>query len=126
MNRTRFLALPVLSAAIIGAASLGLAGTANAEQDASTITYGSSGVTATIDCGDGSALHVDGSNDILTVTGTCSSARITGDANQVAFDSVTDDIDIPGNRNNVNVKADFYGSNLTIGGNDNSINTGTG
>lgn len=129
MNRARFprrLAIPVLAAAVIGAATLGLAGASNAEPDSGTLSYGSSGVTATIDCGDGGALQVDGSNDILTVTGTCSSVRITGDANRVTFDSITDDIDVPGSRDTVNVKADFYGSNLTIGGNDNSVNTGTG
>ncbi len=126
MNHPRRLALPALVAAVIGAATLGLAGASNAEPDGSTLSYGSSGVTATIDCGDGGALQVDGSNDILTVTGTCSSARISGDANQVTFHSITDDIDVPGNRNTVDIKADFYGSNLTIGGNDNSVNTGTG
>ena len=36
-----------------------------------TVNYGSFGTTATVDCADGKSLNVAGSNNTLTVTGTC-------------------------------------------------------
>src|SRR3954470_11168273 len=43
-----------------------------------TINYGSFGTTADIDCSDGKSLNVGGSNNTLTVKGTCASVNIGG------------------------------------------------
>lgn len=124
MNAQR-LAAPVMSAGILAGAALGLAGTAAAQPQNDTITYDLSGVTASIDCGHGGALQVSGSHDVLTVTGSCSALHISGDANRLTVAGVTDIIDLSGSGNTVNVTADFDGSTLAVGGNNNYLNTGT-
>ena len=48
-----------------------------------TINYGSFGTTASIDCADGKALNVGGSNNTLTVKGTCANVNIGGTDNKI-------------------------------------------
>lgn len=123
---SRRLAASALAAGVLTGAALGLAGTATAQPNTNTVTYSAGGVTATVDCGHGGALHLSGSHDDLTVTGTCSALHVSGDANRVAVTDITDCIDLSGNDNTVKVAADFDGSTLEVGGNNDNLNTGTG
>ena len=53
-----------------------------------TINYGSFGTTADIDCADGKSLNVGGSNNTLTVKGTCANVNIGGADNKITFDKI--------------------------------------
>ncbi|SRR6476661_4133887 len=66
-----------------------------------TINYGSFGTTADIDCADGKSLTIGGSNNTLTVTGTCGSVNIGGADNKVTLDTVKTDITTVGLNNTV-------------------------
>ena len=55
------------------------AGTEGAQVEVgNTINYGSFGTTPNIDCADGKSLNVGGSNNTLTVKGTCANVNIGG------------------------------------------------
>ena len=69
-----------------------------------TINYGSFGTTADLDCADGKSLNVGGSNNTLTVRGTCSSVNIGGADNKIKFDKVSTEIAIVGLNNTVTYK----------------------
>ncbi len=69
-----------------------------------TIDYGSFGTTTDLDCGDGKSLNVGGSNNTLTVKGTCSSVRIAGMDNKIAFDKIDKDLSIGGFNNTITYK----------------------
>jgi hypothetical protein len=69
-----------------------------------TINYGSFGTTADIDCADGKSLNVGGSNNTLTVKGTCASVNIGGADNKITFDKVDKDISVVGLNNTVTYK----------------------
>jgi Protein of unknown function (DUF3060) len=78
------------------------AGTSGAQvQIGNTINYGSFSTTADIDCADGKALNVGGSNNTLTVKGTCSSVNIGGAENKITFQKVDKDISVVGVNNTV-------------------------
>ena len=75
------------------------AGTSGAQVEVgNTINYGSFGTTADIDCADGKSLNVGGSNNTLTVKGTCASVNIGGADNKITFDRVDKDISVVGLR----------------------------
>ena len=95
-----------ISIAAIGVAALALAGCGSNSSDTNspsatagssgaqveignTINYGSFGTAADIDCADGKSLNVGGSNNTLTVKGTCASVNIGGADNKVTLESVT-------------------------------------
>ncbi|MCW2557070.1 MAG: hypothetical protein JWP55_1034 [Mycobacterium sp.] len=69
-----------------------------------TVNYGSFGTTADIDCADGKSLNVGGSNNTLTVKGTCTAVNISGADNKVTFDKVDKDISVVGFNNTVSYK----------------------
>ena len=46
------------------------------------------GTTTTLDCASGKSLNVAGSDNTLTVTGTCATASIGGTSNKITFDKV--------------------------------------
>src|SRR3954471_22895684 len=69
-----------------------------------TINYGSFGTTADIDCADGKSLNVGGSNNTLTVKGTCAAVNIGGADNKVTFDKVDKDISVVGFNNTIGYK----------------------
>jgi len=69
-----------------------------------TIDYGSFGTTTDLDCGDGKSLNVGGSNNTLTVKGTCSSVRIAGMDNKITFDKIDKDLSIGGFNNTITYK----------------------
>ena len=50
-----------------------------------TINYTSLGTTTTLDCGDGKSLNVGGSNNILTVNGTCGTVSVGGADNKLTI-----------------------------------------
>ncbi len=54
----------------------------------STITYGSFGTSADLDCGQGNSLAVSGSNNILTVSGSCTSISIGGADNTIIAERI--------------------------------------
>ena len=66
-----------------------------------TINYGSVGTTADIDCADGKSLTVGGSNNTLTVKGTCANVNIGGADNKVTFDKIVDGLSVVGLNNTV-------------------------
>ena len=54
----------------------------------STITYSSFGTTADVDCGRGKSLNVAGSNNTLTVRGSCASVSVGGADNTILADRI--------------------------------------
>jgi Protein of unknown function (DUF3060) len=77
-------------------------GTSGAQVEiGNTINYGSFGTTADIDCADGKSLNVGGSNNTLTVTGTCASVNITGADNKINFDKIDKELRVVGLNNTV-------------------------
>lgn len=84
-----------------------------------TINYGSTGTTTTLDCAEGKSLTIGGSNNTVTVTGTCTSVNIGGADNKVTLDAVSSDITTVGLGNNViykggDPKINDVGSNNSI------------
>ncbi len=96
-------------------------GTSGAQVEiGNTINYGSFGTTAEIDCADGKSLNVGGSNNTLTVTGTCAAVIITGADNKMKFDKIDKNLRVVGLNNTVNYsdgdpQVDNVGSGNTIG-----------
>lgn len=78
------------------------AGTSGAQVEiGNTINYGSFGTTADIDCGDGKSLNIGGSNNTLTVKGTCANVNIGGADNKVTFEQVDNELTVVGLNNTV-------------------------
>ena len=78
------------------------AGTSGAQVEiGNTINYGSFGTTADIDCGDGKSLNIGGSNNTLTVNGTCANVNIGGADNKVTFERVDNELTVVGLNNAV-------------------------
>jgi len=69
-----------------------------------TINYGSFGTTTDLDCGDGKSLNVGGSNNTLTITGTCASVNVGGADNKMTLDTISKDISVVGFNNTVTYK----------------------
>jgi Protein of unknown function (DUF3060) len=84
-----------------------------------TINYGSLGTTTTLDCGDGKSLNVGGSNNTLTVKGTCGTVSIGGADNKITIDKIDKQLNVVGFNNTVSYKdgspkVDNLGSGNTI------------
>ncbi|MEH3140603.1 MAG: DUF3060 domain-containing protein [Mycobacterium kyogaense] len=84
-----------------------------------TINYGSLGTTADLDCADGKSLNVGGSNNTLTIAGTCANVNIGGADNKITFDKVDKELSVVGINNTVTYrdgdpKVNDTGSNNTI------------
>lgn len=98
----------------------GTAGTSGAQVEiGNTINYGSFGTTADIDCADGKSLNVGGSNNTLTVKGTCANVNIGGADNKISFDRVDAELSVVGLNNTVTYrdgdpKVNDTGSNNSI------------
>ena len=92
-------------AALTGCGSGGdgaTAGTSGAQvQVGNTINYGSFGTIAEIDCADGKALNVGGSNNVLTVRGSCSAVNVGGADNKLTVDTIDLDLSVVGLNNTV-------------------------
>ena len=69
-----------------------------------TINYGSFGTTAEVDCADGKSLNVGGSNNKLTVTGTCANVNIGGADNTITFEKIDKGLAVVGLNNTVTYK----------------------
>jgi Protein of unknown function (DUF3060) len=81
------------------------AGTSGAQVDiGNTIYYGSFGTTADIDCAAGKSLNVGGSNNTLTVKGSCADVNIGGADNKITFDRVDKELSVVGLNNTVTYK----------------------
>ena len=98
-------------------------GSSGAQVDVgNTINYTSYGTTADVDCADGKSINVVGSDNTLTVKGTCGSVNIGGANNKITFEKVDKEISTVGVNNTVSYKAgDPKISNL---GADNKISKG--
>ena len=84
-----------------------------------TINYGSFGTTTEIDCAEGKSLNVGGSNNTLTVKGSCSSVNIGGADNKITFDKIDKELSVVGLNNTVTYrggdpKVNNLGSGNTI------------
>ena len=77
------LAALTLAWALTGCGSGGKSGTA--VEVANTINYGSFGTTTEIDCADGKSLNIGGSNNTLTVKGSCGSVSVGGADNRITL-----------------------------------------
>jgi hypothetical protein len=99
------------------------AGTSGAQVElGNTINYGSFGTTADVDCDDAKSLNVGGSNNTLTVKGTCASVNIGGADNTITFEKVDKELSVVGINNKVTYKGgDPKVDNL---GSGNQINKG--
>jgi hypothetical protein len=94
-----------LAAAVFGLAGCGSDGKDTKQVEVgNTINYGSFGTTAEIDCADGKSLNVGGSNNTLTVTGTCASVNIGGADNKITFEKVDKELSVVGLNNTVTYK----------------------
>ncbi len=82
----------------------------------SALHYSSFGTEADIDCGDGRALDISGSNNTLRVVGNCASVSITGADNRVQLEKVTDALEVGGLNNTV----------AYVDGEPDIVNSGTG
>jgi hypothetical protein len=69
-----------------------------------TINYGSFGTTTDLDCGDGKSLNVGGSNNTLTVKGTCGSVSIGGADNKITLDKIDNQLNVVGLNNTITYK----------------------
>src|SRR5262249_61800800 len=69
-----------------------------------TINYGSFGTTAELDCASGKSLNVGGSNNTLTIKGTCGKVNIGGADNKITLDTVDKELSVVGLKNNVTYK----------------------
>ncbi|UXA18901.1 DUF3060 domain-containing protein [Mycobacterium sp. SMC-4] len=87
-----------------------------------TINYGSFGTTTEIDCADGKSLNVGGSNNTLTVSGTCANVNIGGSDNRITIDRVDKGLAVVGLNNTVTYRDGEPQINDT--GNNNSIRRG--
>lgn len=90
---------------ITGCAVL-LAGCGSAEpgtavEVAGTVNYGSFGTTADIDCAQGKSLNVGGSNNTLTVHGSCRSVSVGGADNTITLDRIDGEVNVVGLNNTV-------------------------
>jgi Protein of unknown function (DUF3060) len=83
----------------------GTAASSGAQLDVgNTINYGSFGTTTDIDCGNGKSLNVGGSNNTLTVKGTCGSVSIGGADNKITLDKVDNQLHVVGFNNTITYK----------------------
>lgn len=97
------------------------AGTSGAQLEVgNTINYGSFGTTADIDCADGKSLNIGGSNNTLTVKGTCAKVNIGGADNRLTFDRIDSELSVVGLNNTVTYRDGNPKVNDT--GNNNAIN----
>jgi hypothetical protein len=69
-----------------------------------TINYGSLGTTTTLDCGDGKSLNVGGSNNTLTVKGSCGTVSIGGADNKITIDKIDKQLNVVGFNNTITYK----------------------
>lgn len=84
-----------------------------------TINYGSFGTTTDVDCSSGKSLNVGGSNNTLTVKGTCGSVSIGGADNKITLDKIDNQLHVVGFNNTItykngNPKVNNVGTNNTI------------
>ena len=88
-----------------------------AVQIGNTINYGSFGTTADIDCADGKSLNIGGSNNKLTVKGTCANVNVGGADNTITFDAVDKELSVVGLNNTITYKSGDPKINDTGSGN---------
>lgn len=68
---------------------------------ANTINYGSFGTTTEIDCADGKSLNIGGSNNTLTVKGSCASVSVGGADNKITVVRIDGELSVVGLNNTI-------------------------
>ena len=84
-----------------------------------SLEYGSFNTTANLDCANGKSLNVAGSNNTLTVTGTCETVSIGGTGNKITIDKINTRLTVLGVENTITYKdgdpkVDNIGTNNNI------------
>jgi Protein of unknown function (DUF3060) len=69
-----------------------------------TITYPAMGATETLNCENGKTLNVVGSNNTLTVNGTCETVTVGGINNKLTIDKINTRVTVAGSNNTVTYK----------------------
>lgn len=87
-----------------------------------TINYGSFGTNAELDCAEGKSINVGGSNNTLTVKGTCDSVNIGGADNKITFERVGRELTVVGLNNTITYRQGD--PKVDDRGKDNTINKG--
>ncbi|WP_375372658.1 MULTISPECIES: DUF3060 domain-containing protein [unclassified Mycolicibacterium] len=87
-----------------------------------TINYMSVGTTTDIDCADGKSLTVGGTNNTLTIKGTCANVNIGGSDNKITFERIDKGLTIVGLNNTVSYAAGD--PKVTNTGSNNKVNKG--
>ena len=87
-----------------------------------TINYMSVGTTTDIDCADGKSLTVGGTNNTLTVKGTCANVNIGGSDNKITLERIDKGLTIIGLNNTVSYAAGD--PKVTNTGSNNKVNKG--
>ena len=77
-----------------------LAVPAIAAADAPDVIINDAGQTATVDCGEGGKVIVNGASNVITITGGCAKVQINGSMNAVAI-AAADKINVTGTNNKV-------------------------
>lgn len=119
---TAGIACAALGAAACGEGSVQTRDSAVQVEVGDTINYGSTGTTTTLDCARGKSLTIGGSNNTVTVVGSCRSVNVGGADNKVTLDEVTGDITTVGLNNTVVYKSGD--PKVDDVGDDNSITKG--
>jgi hypothetical protein len=84
-----------------------------------TINYQSFGTTSAVDCADGKSLNVAGSNNRLTVRGSCEAVNVAGADNRITVERVEKSLTVTGLNNSITYRSgeptvDDRGSGNTI------------
>ena len=69
-----------------------------------TLNYTSSGTSATLDCANGKSLAVYGSNNTLTITGSCANVLNLGSGNKITVDKINTALTSAGANNTITYK----------------------
>ena len=119
MRTSRCLA-GLLAVSVVASITVGACGsddtTAPATPVGNELTYDSFGTRAGIDCADGRSLTIGGSNNTITVTGTCTSVTVSGADNKIQLDRVEQSLTVTGLNNTV----------VYVAGDPDVVNRGTG
>ncbi|HEU0191162.1 MAG TPA: DUF3060 domain-containing protein [Mycobacterium sp.] len=95
----------------------------NAQREiGNVINYDPSGTTTQLDCGDGKSLNVRGSNNKLTVKGSCTSVAISGADNRIGVERIDKSLTITGLANTVSYRGGH--PRLDDRGSGNTVTTG--
>lgn len=91
----------IIAVTVLGVVSCGSANHGAKVEIGNTLNYTSVGTTTTLDCDDGKSLTVGGSNNVLTVRGTCSTVSVGGADNKITLDKIEKQLNVAGLNNTI-------------------------